>query len=112
MKSAAFFDLDKTILGTTSSLVFTRPLYDQGLIKRADVVRRAYRQFVFTVADADHQQTERMREYLSALVTGWDVAQLQSIIQDSLDDRITPTVHAEALDLIAQHKAAAKAKKS
>jgi HAD superfamily hydrolase (TIGR01490 family) len=108
MKTAAFFDLDKTILGTTSSLVFTRPLFDQGLIKRADVVRSAYRQFIFTVADADHVQTEKMREYLSALVTGWDVEQLQSIIQDSLDDRITPTVHAEALELIAQHKSAGR----
>lgn len=108
VKSAAFFDLDKTILGTTSSLVFTRPLYDQGMIKRADVVRSAYQQFLFTTAASDHAQMEKMREYLSALVTGWDVDQLTSIVLESLSDRITPTVHLEALELIASHKAAGR----
>ena len=108
MKTAAFFDLDKTILGTTSSLVFTRPLYDQGLIKRADVVRSAYQQFLFTTAASDHAQMEKMREYLSALVTGWDVQQLTDIVLETLSDRITPTVHLEALELIASHTAAGR----
>lgn len=108
MKSAAFFDLDKTILGTTSSLVFTKPLYEQGLIKRADVVRSAYRQFLFTAASADHNQMEKMREYLSALVTGWDAQQLQEIVEGSLDDLVTPTIHAEASALIDSHHAAGR----
>ena len=105
MRSAAFFDLDKTILGTSSSLAFTRPFYDKGLIGRADVVRSAYRQFAFTIGSADHEQTERMRQYLSTLVAGWDVESLQQIVDDSLDDIVTPTVHAEALELIERHHA-------
>ena len=104
MAIAAFFDLDKTILGTSSTLAFTKPLYEQGLIKRADVVQSAYRQFVFTIAGADHDQTEKMRQYLSTLVAGWDVETLQGIVNDSLSDQIMPTVHAEALELIAHHK--------
>ena len=108
MKTAAFFDLDKTILGTTSSLAFTRPLYEQGMLKRADVVRSAYQQFLFSTGAADHAQMERMREYLSALVTGWDVEQLTNIVLETLNDRITPTVHLEALELIASHRAAGR----
>lgn len=104
MAIAAFFDLDKTILGTSSTLAFTKPLYEQGLIKRADVVQSAYRQFVFTIAGADHDQTERMRQYLSTLVAGWDVEMLHSIVKESLSDQITPTVHAEAVELIKHHK--------
>lgn len=106
MRTAAFFDLDKTILGTSSALVFTRPLYDQGLINRSDVVRSAYRQFIFTVGSADREQTEVMRKYLSELVTGWDIDQLRQVVLDSINDVITPTVHAEALDLFTQHHAA------
>ncbi|MEN9923546.1 MAG: hypothetical protein RIS09_1060 [Actinomycetota bacterium] len=105
VQRAAFFDLDKTILATSSSLAFSKPLYEQGLIKRADVVRNAYRQFIFTIAGASHEQTERMREHLSALVTGWDVKELEVLIKDSLDGSITPLVHAEVVDLIKQHKA-------
>lgn len=104
MAIAAFFDLDKTILGTSSTLAFTKPLYEQGLIKRADVVQSAYRQFVFTIAGADHDQTEKMRQYLSTLVAGWDVDMLQNIVKETLSEQITPTVHAEAIELIAQHK--------
>lgn len=104
VRKAAFFDLDKTILATSSSLAFSKPLYEQGLIKRADVVKNAYRQFVFTIAGANHEQTERMREHLSALVTGWDVKELQSLIQDSLTESITPLVHEEILSILKRHQ--------
>ncbi|MFM1787335.1 MAG: hypothetical protein RL228_1285 [Actinomycetota bacterium] len=105
MAIAAFFDLDKTILGTSSTLAFTKPLYEQGLIKRADVVQSAYHQFIFTIAGADHDQTERMRQYLSTLVAGWEVETLNGIVKETLAQQITPTVHAEAIDLIESHKA-------
>lgn len=108
MPAAAFFDLDKTILATSSALAFTKPLYEGGLLGRADVVRSAYRQFVFTIGSADHEQTERMRNYLSKLVAGWEVANLDRVVRESLEDLITPTVHAEALELIAAHQAAGR----
>jgi HAD superfamily hydrolase (TIGR01490 family) len=101
---AAFFDLDKTILGTSSTLAFTKPLYEQGLIKRADVVQSAYHQFIFSIAGADHDQTEKMRQYLSTLVAGWEVETLNGIVKETLSQQITPTVHAEAVELIEKHK--------
>lgn len=105
VQQAAFFDLDKTILATSSSLAFSKPLYEQGLIKRADVVKSAYRQFVFTIAGATHEQTERMRQHLSALVTGWEVKDLQRLIEDSLEESITPLVHEEILTVLKRHQA-------
>ncbi|MEY3407595.1 MAG: hypothetical protein RL038_656 [Actinomycetota bacterium] len=105
MKTAAFFDLDKTILGVNSALVFTKPFYDEGLLNRTDVVQSAYRQFVFSLGSADAAQTEKMRIYLSQMVAGWDVEHLKKIVEESLADKVTPSVHAEALDLIAKHKA-------
>ena len=45
-----------------------------GLINRRAVLRSAYAQFVYLVGGADHDQMERMRHYLSAMATGWDVA--------------------------------------
>ena len=71
--SAAFFDLDKTILAKSSSLMFAKPFYDGGLISRADVLRSGYAQFVYLVSGADHDQMDQMRVYLSALCRGWQV---------------------------------------
>lgn len=104
MKSAAFFDLDKTILGLNSALAFTKSFYDEGLIDRSEVARSAYRQFVFSLGSADAAQTEKMRQYLSGLVKGWDVEQLQAIVAQSIDAKVMPSVHAEALELISKHK--------
>jgi HAD superfamily hydrolase (TIGR01490 family) len=106
--SAAFFDLDKTILAKSSSFAFARPFYREGLIGRSDVVRSAYAQFVYLAAGADHEQMESMREYMSKLVAGWDVAKVSSIVDETLDAIVDPIVFEEAVELIAFHKAAGR----
>jgi HAD superfamily hydrolase (TIGR01490 family) len=104
--TAAFFDLDKTILAKSSSFAFARPFYRSGLIGRTDVVRSAYAQFVYLASGADHDQMEAMREYMSKMVTGWEVEKVQAIVAETLDEIIDPVVFAEAVDLIDQHRAA------
>lgn len=105
MPSAAFFDLDKTILAKSSSFAFARPFYKEGLIGRSDVIRSAYAQFVFLASGADHDQMETMREYMSKLVTGWNVGRVQGIVGETLDEIVDPVVYQEAVDLIDEHKA-------
>ena len=74
-RTAAFFDLDKTIIARSSTLAFSRSFYQGGLINRRAVLRSAYAQFVYLVGGADHDQMERMRAYLSSMCAGWDVQQ-------------------------------------
>jgi HAD superfamily hydrolase (TIGR01490 family) len=104
--AAAFFDLDKTIIATSSATAFSRPFFAGGLITRRDVLRTAYAQFLFLLGGADADQTERLRAHLSSLVAGWDVAQVSSIVSETLHLHIEPTVYAEAVALIAEHHAA------
>ena len=106
--SAAFFDLDKTILAKSSSFAFARPFYREGLIGRSDVVRSAYAQFMFLASGADHDQMETMREYMSALVTGWEVDKVQQIVAETLDEIVDPMIYEEAVELIAEHRAAGR----
>ncbi|WP_350279418.1 HAD-IB family hydrolase [Kribbella sp. HUAS MG21] len=107
-KAAAFFDLDKTIIARSSTLAFSRPFYAGGLINRRTVLRSAYAQFVYLLGGADHDQMERMREYLSAMCTGWDVSTVQAIVADTLDHIVRPMIHTEAVELIEQHHAAGR----
>ena len=100
-RTAAFFDLDKTIIAKSSVLAFGRPFYQGGLINRRAVLRSAYAQFVFALAGADHDQIERMRAYLTAMCTGWDVAQVRDIVSETLHEIIDPIVYDEAVELIA-----------
>ncbi|XHM92222.1 HAD family hydrolase [Peterkaempfera sp. SMS 1(5)a] len=107
-RTAAFFDLDKTIIAKSSALAFSKPLYRGGLINRRAVLKSAYAQFVFLVGGADHDQMERMREYLSALSRGWNVQQVQEIVAETLHGLIDPLIYVEAASLIEEHQAAGR----
>jgi HAD superfamily hydrolase (TIGR01490 family) len=107
-RTAAFFDLDKTIIAKSSVLAFGKPFYQSGLLNRRAVLRSAYAQFVFALAGADHDQIERMRAYLTAMCTGWDVSQVRDIVSETLHDIIDPIVYDEAVELIGEHKAAGR----
>jgi len=50
--SAAFFDLDKTLISRSSTLAFSRPFYRDGLISRAAMIRGTFAQAVFQRAGA------------------------------------------------------------
>ncbi len=107
-RSAAFFDLDKTIIAKSSTLAFSRSFSRAGLINRRAVLRSAFAQFVYVMNGADHDQLERMREYLSALCAGWDVDQVRAIVAETLHDLIDPLIYAEAAALIEEHHAAGR----
>ncbi|WP_326688871.1 HAD-IB family hydrolase [Streptomyces sp. NBC_01795] len=107
-RTAAFFDLDKTVIAKSSTLTFGKPFYQGGLINRRAVLRTAYAQFVYLLGGADHDQMERMREYLSALSRGWDVEQVKEIVAETIHDLIDPIIYDEAASLIEKHHLAGR----
>ena len=107
-RTAAFFDLDKTVIAKSSTLTFSKSFYQGGLINRRAVLRTAYAQFVFLAGGADHDQMERMREYLSALCRGWNVQQVKEIVAETLHDLIDPIIYDEAASLIEEHHTAGR----
>lgn len=106
---AAFFDLDKTIVSRSSSLALSRPLYRAGMVSRGQLVRGAYAQLVYLLVGADERRMERLKEGLLQLTTGWDRAQIERVVEDVLLEVIDPYVYAEALELLAEHRAAGRA---
>ena len=103
-RTAAFFDLDKAVIAKSSTLAFSKPFFDQGLLNRRSVLKSSYAQFLFTLSGADHDQMDRMRLHLTNMCSGWDVEQVKSIVNETLHDIVTPLVFAEAANLIAGHK--------
>ena len=107
-RAAAFFDLDKTIIATSSATAFSRPFLAGGLLTRRAILRSAYAQLLYLVGGADAGQTERLRAQLSRTVTGWDVAQVAEIVERTLHESIDAAVYAEAVALIEEHHAAGR----
>jgi HAD superfamily hydrolase (TIGR01490 family) len=102
--TAAFFDLDKTVIAKSSTLAFSKPFFEQGLISRQTVLKSAYAQFLFLMSGADHEQMDRMRSYITNMCTGWNVDQVKSIVSETLHEIVDPLVFAEAANLIADHR--------
>lgn len=105
-RTAAFFDLDKTIIATSSATAFSRGFLAEGLLTRRNVLRTAVAQFLYLVGGADAVQTERLRANLSRTVAGWPVSQVSQVVAETLHQAIDPTVYAEAVALIEEHHAA------
>jgi HAD superfamily hydrolase (TIGR01490 family) len=106
--SAAFFDLDKTVIARSSTFAFSRPFYTGGLLTRRAALRSAYAHFLYQAGGADHDQMERMRRQLSRMVTGWEVQQVRDIVAETLEDLIQPLVYREAAALLEEHRAAGR----
>ena len=106
--SAAFFDLDKTLVSRSSTLAFTRPFYRDGLISRTAMIRGAFAQAVFKRAGADHERMERIRIQASQLCRGWPADRVREIVRTNLDEIIVPHLYTEARSLVSGHHAAGR----
>jgi HAD superfamily hydrolase (TIGR01490 family) len=107
--SAAFFDLDKTVIAKSSTLAFGKPFYKGGLVNRRAVLKSSFAQFVYLLQGADEDTMDKLRDYLAALCAGWSVQQVRDIVAETLHELIEPLVYEEALELFDEHHAAGRA---
>ena len=102
---AAFFDLDKTVIARASMVAFGRPLYRAGLLSRWLLLRALYGQLIYLWLGADEARLAKMRDAALALTRGWHKDTVQRIVRETLEEVVDPIVFAEALDLLALHRA-------
>src|SRR5689334_6941054 len=60
--TAAFFDLDKTVIAKASMVAFGKPLYRAGLVSRWLLLRALYGQLVYLYLGADEERMATMQE--------------------------------------------------
>ena len=106
--TAAFFDLDKTLISRSSTLAFSRPFYRHGLISRGTMIRGTFAQAVFKRAGAGQVRMERIRSQVSRLCRGWPAEAVREIVRTNLDAIIVPLLYEEARTLVAGHRAAGR----
>ncbi|MPZ74294.1 MAG: HAD-IB family hydrolase [Nitriliruptorales bacterium] len=106
---AAFFDLDKTVVAKSSTLAFGRPLYREGLISPAIVLKGAYAQLAYQLLGANEGRMEKSRVALLQLTKGWNAERVQRLVRETLQEIIDPLIYQEALDLFEDHRRAGRA---
>ena len=103
-REAAFFDLDKTVVAKSSTLAFGRPLYREGLITPALVLKGTYAQLVYQLFGANEERMEKSRVAMLELTKGWNAERVQRLVRETLQEIIDPLIYQEALDLFDEHR--------
>lgn len=107
-REAAFFDLDKTIIAKSSTLVMGRTFYRDGLISSSMVLKTLYAQAVYQLSGADHERMEQARHAALELTRGWEADRIRQLVRETMEETIAPLAYQEALDLIASHRRAGR----
>ncbi|MDY3128313.1 MAG: HAD family hydrolase [Corynebacterium sp.] len=103
---AAFFDLDKTIIATSSAFAFGKEFLNNGLITPADAFHMTLAKASYMMAGQSSEQMDATRDQLAAMVSGWSVDDVESIAAETMHSVVTPAIYAEARELIKFHQAA------
>jgi HAD superfamily hydrolase (TIGR01490 family) len=103
--SAAFFDLDRTLIRRASVLALAGTFRRHGVISRWDMVKATVWQILFTARGADANAVRSAAEDGMRFLKGFPVAEMQTLVGEAMEPVLRPLVYAEPLDLVQQHRA-------
>lgn len=101
----AVFDLDKTIIDTSASMAYRKPLADRGLITTTDMLRMLMMLGNYMISGHDDASMDTTRNTLVAMIRGRREDDLVDVARGALQDVIVPFIYREARELIERHHA-------
>jgi HAD superfamily hydrolase (TIGR01490 family) len=102
-RSAAFFDLDKTLMEGSSALHFARAAYKAGIINRRQIVRDAWANVKFRLRGSTDEGTDLLRERVLAAIAGQRQRDLARLGPDVLGG-ILPLIYPQMLHMAWGHQ--------
>jgi HAD superfamily hydrolase (TIGR01490 family) len=102
--TAAFFDLDRTLISRSSSLALARPFHDRGLIGLRQLWKARLAQAMFVRFGAGHGRAGATADSAMSVLEGVSVTTLQEIVAGAWEPVLKPLVYREALDAAADHR--------
>ncbi|WKD56723.1 Phosphoserine phosphatase [Corynebacterium capitovis DSM 44611] len=103
-RTAAFFDLDKTIIATSSAFAFGREFLSNGLITRQEALELYLSKATYMFSGHSDEQMDSTRDQLTRMVAGWSVEDIDRITTETMHNVVTPAIYAEARELIDEHR--------
>ena len=101
---AAFFDLDKTIIATSSAFAFGRGFLDSGMISRSEALELFLTKTSYMLNGQSSSKMDATRDRLAEMVAGWPVADVRRVVAETMNTVVTPAIYSEARELIDWHR--------
>lgn len=102
---AAFFDLDKTIIATSSAFAFGKEFFNNGMITRQEALDLYLTKASYMLVGQSSEQMDTTRDALAHMITGWNVDDITRITTETMHTVVTPAIYSEARELIDYHRA-------
>jgi HAD superfamily hydrolase (TIGR01490 family) len=106
-QSAAFFDLDRTLMEGSSAFQFGRAAYKAGLMSRRQLAADALANIRFRLRGSSDETSHALRDRISASLAGTRVRDLERLGPDVLA-RVLPRLYPQVLALAYEHQDAGR----
>ena len=103
-RTAAFFDVDRTLLRGSSLLHVARPMRSEGLLPTRAMLHSLVMQARFSMRGFDETQIRDAVRGVGALVDGIEVERLHRFAQRTIPRHVLPRVYSEARARIEWHR--------
>jgi HAD superfamily hydrolase (TIGR01490 family) len=101
-RSAAFFDLDRTLMAGSSGMAWAKASYDAGLISRGQMARWARDGLVFRLRGSTDETTRRTMAQIREVLTGVRARELERLGPQVLAE-VLPRIYPQMLDEVHSH---------
>jgi HAD superfamily hydrolase (TIGR01490 family) len=105
--SAAFFDLDRTLMEGSSAFQFGRAAYRAGLLSRRQLIADALANLRFRLRGSTDEDTKALRDRISVSLAGTRVRDLERLGADVLAG-ILPRIYPKVLAIAHEHQDAGR----
>jgi HAD superfamily hydrolase (TIGR01490 family) len=102
-RSAAFFDLDRTLMAGSSGMAWVKASYDAGLISRSQMLRWIRDGLVFRLRGSTDETTRDAMERVKEVLNGASARQLERLGPQVLAE-VLPRIYPQMLDEVYSHR--------
>src|ERR1700742_2085041 len=102
-QSAAFFDLDRTLMEGSSAFQFGRAAYRAGLLSRRQLMADGWANMKFRLRGASDEDSHELRDRISRSLEGTRVRDMERLGADVLAG-VLPRIYPQVLELAYRHQ--------
>jgi HAD superfamily hydrolase (TIGR01490 family) len=100
--SAAFFDLDRTLMSGTSAYHFAKAAYREGMLPRSRMAADTIGALIFRLVGASDEQSAALRDRILATVAGVRVEEFDRLVPGVVEE-LLPRIRPESQALLDLH---------
>jgi HAD superfamily hydrolase (TIGR01490 family) len=103
VRTAAFFDLDRTLMAGSSGIYFARAAFETGMISRGRLARDVYENLRFRLRGSTDERADAVRRRVGEMIAGVHVRDLQRLAPRVLAG-VLPRLYPQMLSRAYEHQ--------